>query len=137
MGTKIVVLQLKELIKTAVFAIIGIAVIIMLIFFFIPKEDKKEALYNPGTYSAEIILHNNPVSVEVTVTEDEITDIQMFNMNETQEVFYPLFDTALNEIQQDVIDNQSTYVSTSTDTSVTSQILLSAIENALEQAKIK
>jgi len=136
-GTKIVVLQLKEIIKTAVFTIIGIGLIVLLIYMFIPKEEKEAALYNPGTYSAEIILHNNPVSIEVTVNENEIVDIKMLNMNQTQEVFYPLFDTALEQIQQDIINNQSTDINPSTDISVTGQILIDAVDNALEQAKVK
>jgi len=136
-GTKIVVLQLKELIKTAIFIIIGIGLIVLLIYMFIPKEEKETALYNPGTYSSEIILHNNPVSIEVTVNENEIVDIKMLNMNQTQEVFYPLFDTALEQIQQDIISNQSTDINPSTDISVTGQILIDAVDNALEQAKIE
>lgn len=136
MGTKIVVVQLKELIKTAIFAVIGIALIGFLIYFFIPKDDKAQAMYVPGTYSSEIVLHNNPVSINVTVSEDEITDIQMVNMGETQEVFYPLFQPAIEELAQEIIDKQSLDVSTTSDTSVTSRILLDAVGAALEQAKV-
>lgn len=137
MGTKIVVVQLKELIKTAIFAVIGIALIVLLIYFFIPKEGKTEALYVPGTYSSEIVLHNNPVSVEVTVSDNMITGIQLMNMGQTQEVFYPLFEPTMEELAQEIIDNQSTDVSTSTDVSVTSKIILDAVDMALEQAKVK
>lgn len=135
MGTKIIVVQLKELIKTAVFAVIGILLIILLIYFFIPKDNNKQALYIPGIYSSEIVLHNNPVSIEVTVSENEIEDIQLMNMGETQEVFYPLFEPAMEELAKEIIDRQSLEVSTSTDTSVTSQILLDAVGSALEKAK--
>lgn len=136
MGTKIVVVHLKQLIKTALVAIVGIIVIVFLIFLFIPKEDKSQAIYEPGTYSSQIILHNNPVSIEVTVSKDEIMDIQMLNMGETQEVFYPLFEPALEDLASAIIENQSTDVSVENDASVTNEILINAVDAALEQAKV-
>lgn len=136
MGTKIVVVQLKELIKTAVFAVVGIALIVLLIYLFIPKNDEAEASYMPGTYSAEIILHNNPVLVQVTVSENEIASIELLNMGETQEVFYPLFQTAIDELSEEIINSQSLDVALSSDKSMTEQILIKAVDKALEQARI-
>lgn len=137
MKTKIVVIKFKELIKTAVFAVIGIAVIIFLIYIFIPKTGKQQALYTPGTYSASIILHNNPIEVDVTVSETEIKDIQLLNMGETQEVFYPLLEPSMDELAAEIIKNQSTEITASADKSTTYDILLSAVDYALAQARIE
>ena len=136
-GTKIVVLQLKELIKAAVCVLVGIVLLIMLIYFFLPKDKSGEETtgYIPGTYSSQVILHNSPVSVEVTVTEDQITSIELKNMAEIQEVFYPLLTPTFENISAEVIKYQSTNLEISSETQFTSQILLEAVEMALNEAR--
>lgn len=140
-GTKIFVLQLKELIKSAIFALAGLVLIILLIYLFVPrsKEEPVNAstvvLYQPGTYSSEIILHNNPVQVDVTVSDNEIISVTMQNMAETQEVFYPLFEPAMETLSQAILENQTLEITPSADYPVTGGILLKAVNAALEQAK--
>ena len=99
-GTKIIVFQLKEVIRTAIFAIIGVLLIIGLIYFFLPKKSgdneeptqtQEETLYLPGTYKAQINLHKiNPLNVFVTVSESKITKIALAETNEELDYFYPL-----------------------------------------------
>lgn len=137
MGTKIVVIKLKEVIKTGVLAFIGLLIICLIIYLFIPKNNNMaQATYNPGTYASEIILHNNPVLVEVTVSSNEILNIELLNMNETQEVFYPLFGASMEELTTQIIHTQETNIYSSADTSTTNEILIKAVENALNQAKV-
>ena len=81
------------------------------------------------------MLHSNPVSVQVTVSKDEILDINLVNMGETQEVFYPLFERSIDDISAQIIENQNTDITTSVDNSMTTDILVKAVEQALEKAK--
>lgn len=136
MGTKIVVIKLKELVKKAVFVIIGLLIVGLLVYIFIPKGDNKQAIYEPGTYSASIILHNSPVRVDVTVNETEITDIQMTELGETQEVFYPLLAPTAQEVAEEIIDKQSVDIEASVDKSMTTQIIVQAVSSALDKAYI-
>lgn len=133
MSTKIVVVKLKDVLKKALLTIVGLIILGVIVYFFIPKGDK--TAYNPGTYSSNIILHSNPVSVQVTVSKDEILDIELVNMGETQEVFYPLFERSIDDISVQIIENQNTDITASVDNSMTSNILVKAVEQALEQAK--
>ncbi|MFG6336998.1 MAG: hypothetical protein K1W31_00680, partial [Lachnospiraceae bacterium] len=65
--TKIVVLHVKELIYTGIFAALGILFIILLIIMFLPKEKKQETMstvtqptsdtYVPGVYTTSLILN--------------------------------------------------------------------------------
>ena len=136
-GTRIIVLQLREIIKTAVFVLLGLAVILLLIYLFIPrnKPEVRSDLYIPGTYTAEIILHNNPVEVGVTVSEDKIIGVTMTNMAEIQEVFYPLFQPAMADLSKAIVESQSTDVVLSMDYPITGQIILDAVNAALSQAQ--
>ena len=135
MSTKIVVVKLREVIKKSILALIGLAILTAIFYYFLPKVNNSQAKYNPGTYSSEIILHSNPVLVEVTVSKDEILNIQLLNMGETQEVFYPLFERSIDSVAKQIIDNQSTVVSSSTDNSMTTEILVKAVDKALSQAE--
>ncbi len=133
MSTKIVVVKLRDIIKKTLLAIIGIVILGVIVYLFIPKNNT--TAYNPGTYSSDIVLHSNPVSVQVTVSKDEILDINLVNMGETQEVFYPLFGRSIDDISAQIIENQSTDIKASVDNSMTTDILVKAIDKALEQAK--
>lgn len=136
MSTKIVVIKFKELLKKAVFVIVGLIIIGILVYIFIPKGDNEQALYEPGTYSAEIILHNSPVRVDVTVNESEIVDIQMTELGETQSVFYPLLEPTAKEVAEEIIDKQNLEIEASADKSMTTQIIVNAVGAALEKAEI-
>ncbi|WP_317367413.1 hypothetical protein [uncultured Tyzzerella sp.] len=133
MSTKIVVVKLRDIIKKTLLAIIGIVILGVIVYLFIPKNNT--TAYNPGTYSSDIVLHSNPVSVQVTVSKNEILDINLVNMGETQEVFYPLFGRSIDDISAQIIENQSTDIKASVDNSMTTDILVKAIDKALEQAK--
>ncbi|MCD7776944.1 MAG: hypothetical protein LUH47_00285 [Clostridiales bacterium] len=132
MSTKIVVFQMKDLIKKGAFIAAGIIILAFILFFL--NSDKNKTSYIPGTYSAEIILQNNPVVIEVTVDENSILDIAMLNMGETQEVFYPLFEPSFETLRSEILNLQTTDIAISENT-VTSSILLDAVNTALEEAK--
>jgi len=133
-GAKIFVLQLKDLIRTGLFVVAGLLLILVLVWAMLPKKADAAALYEPGTYVAQIILHNKPVNVEVTVSELAIMDIALTGMEEAQEVFYPLFKPTMARLSKEVLQTQTTDVSTGTDSAMTGGILLKAIRAALAQA---
>lgn len=140
-GTRIFVLQMKDLIRTAVFALLGLALIIVLVVLFIPRQKPNatnpSSLYIPGTYTSSIILHDQPVEVSVTVSDSEITAVEMTEMDGTQRVFYPLFEPAMNDLAAEVLRYQSADIEPVTDYPVTSAILRQAVSTALDQAYTK
>lgn len=136
MGTKIVVIKFKELLKKAVLFIVGILIIGILIYIFIPKG-KEQALYKPGTYCAEIILHSSPVRVDVTVNENEILDIQMTELAESQAVFYPLMKDTAKEVAEEIIEKQSLEITASADKEMTTKIIVDAVRSALDKGKVE
>jgi len=143
-GTKIMVVQMKEVIKSAVFVVAGLILIIMLIYFFIPKgrnsapgmDDGTAALlYMPGTYSAQIVLNNEPVDVHVTLSEERIEDITIDELADSQELFYPLINPTLDELASEILATQSLEVADSSENVVTRQVLLDAIAKAVAQGE--
>jgi uncharacterized protein with FMN-binding domain len=142
-GTKIFVLQLKDVIKTIVFAVFGLVLIVLLVYMLVPKHPTANAaapnagaLYVPGTYTAEIILNDEPVDVNVTVSGDSILTVSLGSLDETITTFYPLLQPAMDDLSQEIVQYQTTRLTPSSDYSVTGELLLQAVQSALNQASI-
>ena len=138
--TKIVVLQLKELIYTGIFIVLGILFVILLVIILKPKDSKKTnddaSIYVPGKYTTSLVFNDTAIDVEVTVDADSITSIRLNNLDETVSVMFPLMEPALAELSSQIIENQSLDgVTYSDENKYTSMVLLNAITTSLEQAK--
>lgn len=145
--TKIVVLHSKEVIYTAIFAALGIIMIILLVIMFSPNEkqetyqqDKtvtKAASYTPGVYSASITLNNSVIDIKVAVDENNINSIVLSNLTEAVCAMYPLIEPSFEKITAQIYESQSLDgVTYSEDQKYTSLVLLNAIDEALDKARI-
>ncbi len=139
--TKIVVLHMKELIYTLIFAGLGILLVVLLLFMFLPGEKDGESVetmqYVAGVYSSSIMCGDSTVDVQVIVDESRIQSISMVNLDETVATMYPLMQPALESIGEQVIEKQSTEgITYSAENQYTSIVLLNAIENPVSKAKI-
>ncbi len=139
--TKIVVLHMKELIYTLIFAGLGILLVILLLFMFLPREKDGESVetmqYVAGVYSSSIMCGDSTVDVQVIVDENRIQSISMVNLDETVTTMYPLMEPALESIGSQVIEKQTTEgITYNAENQYTSIVLLNAIENAVSKAKI-
>ena len=89
-----------------------------------------DALYTPGTYTGKGAGINGEIEVEVTVTEDEITDVKVLSHNETPGVS----DLAISDIPANIVEHQSLGVDAIAGATYSSKGILEAVANALEQA---
>lgn len=139
--TKIVVLHMKELIYTAIFVVLGILLILLLVFMFLPKHDKSDSAetsskYVAGVYTSSITLNDQAVDVEVAVDENHINSIRLLNLDESVATMYPLMEPALDELSTQIYKNQSTKDLQFSDANkYTSTVLVGAIDAALEKAE--
>lgn len=138
--TKIVVLHMKELIYTAIFAGLGILLVILFFFMFLPGKEKERTAetmkYAAGVYTSSILFQDSTLEVQVIVDENRIQSVSLVNLSETVETMYPLVKPALEEMAEQIIKNQSVErISYNPDNQYTSIMLLNAVERALEKAK--
>lgn len=144
--TKIVVLHVKELIYTGIFAALGILFIVLLIIMFLPDEEKKETsavvtqttsnTYIPGVYTTSLILNDNVVEIEVTVDEHNINSVRLVNLDEAVTTMYPLIQPSFEDLANQIITLQSLDgVTYPEESKYTSMILLDAIISSLEKAQ--
>lgn len=139
--TKIIVLKQKELVITGIFAFLAIIFFVLLIMYFTNKaktgENVQVGTFNPGVYTASVILSGNAMDVEVTVDSNDIKSIRLINTATEITTMYPLITTSLSDIEKQVKKTGSTRgITYSSDTKYTSLVLLSAIETALSKARI-
>ncbi len=134
MGTRIFVVRLRTIIKYALILLAAAGVIAFAVCMF--GAGKDTPTYSPGTYSAEIVLHQNPVSIQVTVDRHSIESVEMLNMGETEAVFYPVFEQSFDDIAQQIVSLQSTEdVQLNEDNAVTGGIIIDAVNTALAEAE--
>ena len=127
MQPKFMVVSLGKIIKVLIGVIVGAGINLF--------GGESKATYAPGTYTAEIILQGNPINVEVTVSKNQIENVALSNLNQSQEVFYPSFSSCIAEVSKEVVANQSTDFPRSSAYPVSEDIILQAVDKALAQAK--
>jgi uncharacterized protein with FMN-binding domain len=135
-----VVLHLKEVIYTAIFAGLGVLLVILLCWMFQARDDEgplQETMYVPGVYSTSFMMNDSAIAVEVTVDENHINDISFVNLEESVSVMYPLMESSMEDIRTQIYETQSleniTYQASN---QYTTEILLLAIDDALRGARI-
>ncbi len=96
--TKIIVLQMKEIIYTAIFVGLGILLILLLTFMFLPDKDEKGSelsQYAPGVYSSEIKLGKDSINLEITVDDQAVKSVSLVNLEDSITTMYPLVSPSL------------------------------------------
>ena len=144
--TRIFVLHRKELLYTGIFAGLGILLLIMLAFMFLPFGKNSDApasagvllenTYIPGVYTTSLVLNDQTVEVEVIVDKDSIRSISLIDPQETLTEMYPLLLPTFEGLREQILQNQSLdNISYETSSRYTALVLLEAIRNSLDKAK--
>lgn len=140
--TKIVVIQTKELIYTAIFAGLGILLILLLVFMFLPSQSSKEkrehtgSTYTPGIYTSQIKLGDSTLNLELVVDADQIKSVSLVNLEKSVSTMYPLVKPSLESIEKELIAGTSIDdIPLSEKSKYTESLLIEGIRTALSKAK--
>ena len=135
-STKFVVVKAKELAKTAVFAILGVIIIVGLITFFLHMgDDDNTGMYRDGTYYGEMETGGETTVIAVEIENGEIAAVSAEETSEALAVLYPLLTSVVEEVGDKVIASQSLTVEVSPENAYSAQIVLDAVAECLEKAK--
>lgn len=136
--TRIVVIQMKEIVYTAIFVGLGILLILLLVFMFLPKgrdKSSNQAQYKPGVYTNQITLGESSLNVEVVVDENHINNVSVTNLSDSITTMYPVVEPALDNISKQLANNVSLKdIVISQDCKYTEMLLIQGIETALKKA---
>ena len=135
-STKFVVVKARELIKTAVFAVLGVIIIVGLITFFLHMgDDENTGMYRDGTYCGEMETGSEVTEIAVEIKNGEIVDVSMEEPVEAVAVFYPLLETTAEEVGQAVVESQSLTVEVAPENAHSAQLVLDAVAECLKKAE--
>lgn len=141
--TRIVIIQLKEIIYTAIFVGLGILLILLLVFMFAPDKDDSASLdvkkqYTAGVYTSMVTLNDTALNVEVVVDEDNINSLRIVNIDESITTMYPLLEPSLEKIAKQLYSGVDINdVELSEDSKYTQTLLLDAIKATLDKAVVE
>lgn len=143
--SRILVLQLKEILLTLGLIVLGIFIILLVIFIIKSDDDKKEAqttlskdqsLYIPGKYSKEFSLNDTVITMEITVDENIIKDITISSKDENLNNVYPLLNSSLEDIKKQLKEGVPlNEIKISNESKYTKQLLINTINYVLQDAK--
>ena len=157
---RLLVFKLKELIYTFLFIVLAIIFIAVLIIMFntnkkpptasagevnnsvekpsdniLKEESNTNVRYKSGTYTTDLILSGSTLTVEVKVSSDSIKSVSLKNTDDTIKTLYPLIESSMENLSNQIIKNQSLdNITYNDDNKYTSLILMDAIKTTLEKA---
>lgn len=141
--TRIVILQMKEIIYTAIFAGLGILLLVILFFMFWPdgKDEKAEhtenetsAIYDAGVYNSEIAIGDSVINLQVTLDKDHVKSVEMTNLDDTVSAMYPLMQPSVESISNQLAAGVSIdEVVLSDDGQYTEKMILSEVDKVLDE----
>lgn len=141
-STKIVILRMRELIYTGVFALIAIILLVLMFFMFWgndSKEEKQEAgvsgvNYQAGIYTKELAFGESTVSLQVSLDTDHIKSVEIVPLDESVTTMYPLMEPAVETISKQLAagvtpDN----IELTEESQYTQEMILNAVEEILAE----
>lgn len=142
--TKIVVLHMREVIYTGIFVALGIFLILLFVYMFLPDDNSDKQILSEstptflaGVYTSCVEAGTQSMQVEVIVDKYHINSIRLVHLEETENVSNSLLDTVMNSLSEQILTSQSTQNIISEDTNrYTAQTLYRAICNALKKAAL-
>lgn len=149
---KIIVLKTREIIYTLLLLFLAILLIVCLVLMFSGKLKKSETqngtaaaqtqsveepkLFTAGVYTTPVTLGDSTVDVEVSVDQNHINAIRLVNLSEATAAAFPLVSPSLDHITSQILEKQTIEgITCPQENKYTSQLLLSAIAQALERAQ--
>jgi uncharacterized protein with FMN-binding domain len=155
---KIIVLKMREIIYTLLLLFLVLLLILCLVLMFSRKAvqtqdtaQSTEALseteqaqslsletaqYIAGVYTTPVTLGDSAVDVEVTVDANHINSIRLVNLSEATAAAYPLVAPSLENLTTQILETQKLEdITCPSENRYTSQLLLSAISEALDRAQ--
>ena len=141
-GTKIIFLRMKELIYTAIFAGVGIILLLLIVYLFVGKgrsEGKQDTAdanerYQAGIYTKDITLGESTASLEVALDTDHIKSVKIVPLDESITTMYPLMEPAVKSVSNQLAAGVAPEeVELTKESKYTQQIIVDAVEEILEE----
>lgn len=145
--TKIVVLQVKKIIYTGVFIVLGILILGILLMMFLPKkstgndtvsklEGPLDKIYEAGVYTKEIEIGDSTVNLELALDEGQVKSLELVNLEESVETMYPLMKPTVERLEKKLVAGEDIHkIKLSGDAKYTEKMIMESVGTMLEEHK--
>ena len=137
MSSHFFVIKLKDVIKTLINVAAAIVILVTALNTSSHTFRSTKSLYIPGTYRTALNLARDRAEIAVTVDEKRIKSVELAGLSGSTEYFYPLLRSTAAVLGDEIVESQSLAVAVPEGASVTSGIILEAVGEALEEAKLR
>ena len=145
--TRIIVLKLKKLLRTAIpVALVLVLLVLLFVLFFSPKKDDTNkaddvtptaATYRAGVYNSVIELGDSFLNLEVVVDTDHINSVRLVNLDDATAAMYPLMEPAAADLSAQLsAGTPISDITLSESSKYTQTLLLEGIKSTLEKALV-
>lgn len=141
--TRIVILQLRELVLTAILVGLGIILLVVLFFmFWLGISGKKEAslsnqtekVYEAGVYTEELQIGDSKVNLQLSLDENCVKSVEMVNLDETIETMYPLMKPTIEEISNQLAAGKGMdEIVVSEESQYTEKVIVDAVSEMIKE----
>lgn len=141
-GTKIVILRMRELIYTGVFALIAIILLVLMFFMFWGKDSKEKKQdvgenkvnYQAGIYTKELAFGESTVSLQVSLDTDHVKSVEIVPLDESVTTMYPLMEPAVETISEQLAAGVTTEeIELTEESKYTQEMILNAVDEILKE----
>ncbi len=146
--TKIVVLQVKKIVYTSIFVLVGIIILGILFMMLLPKKNSGEKavsklektpvqrIYEAGVYTKEIEIGDSTVNLELALDEGRVKSLELVNLEESVETMYPLMKPTVKRLEKKLVAGEDIHkIKLSGDAKYTEKMLMESVETMLEEHK--
>ncbi len=145
--TRIIILQMREIIYTAIFVGLGILLLVVLFFMFWPdgkdennerasSENEKTAIYEAGVYNKEMTIGDSVINLQVILDEEQVKSVEMTNLDDTVSAMYPLMKPSVKSISDQLVAGASVdEVVLSDEGQYTEKMILNEVSSILNEHK--
>ena len=147
--TRIIILQMREIIYTAIFVGLGILLLIILFFMFWPdgkdessesasNENEKIAVYEAGVYNKEMTIGDSVINLQIILDEEQVKSVEMTNLDDTVSAMYPLMKPSVESISNQLVSGASVdEVVLSDEGQYTEKMILNEVNSVLNEHRAK
>ncbi len=132
--SRFIVLSLKDIIKTTLFVVMGIMLLVFMIYILTPEESNSSSIYKSGMYTNTVSVGAIELPITVVLTNNSISDIYL-DESIIDTTTYPLIIPTFNDIRDDFLDNGVMDNPVDVMTYETSTLIADSINTSILQAQ--
>ncbi len=145
-GTKIVVIQRKQVLFSAVLVVAGILFIAFLIVMMLGKKGDSDSVasqngdakYQAGVYTKDMEFGESTVSLQVSLDANQVKAVEIVPLNESVTTMYPLMEPAVKTLSDQLASGVAPEnIEYGEESRYTQESIMEVVDQVLEEHKLK